>query len=68
MKRSFQHLRLTIATIQRKAKHVAHEVLQGLCFFGGLAVIAYGTSLYSRPAGVMLGGLFAVWFSFLMAD
>jgi hypothetical protein len=60
--------RLSLAVFNRVAKRVAHEVMQGVLFFGGLAAVAYGAWMIYHPAGVILAGMFGVWFSFLTTD
>jgi len=41
--------------------------LAHLFFFAGIVSIIAGASLVYRPAGFIVGGLFAMWVSFLIA-
>ena len=66
MKRRLQMLRTGLQARSRaaalRASNVAH-----LMFFLGILAIITGCGLIYRPAGFIVGGLFGMWLSFLIA-
>lgn len=56
---------LLFARFNRNAKHALSEALQALLFFGGLTGISFGAWMVYHPLGPILGGIFAVYISFM---
>jgi hypothetical protein len=63
----YKLFRAQLARLRAAAAPIPPLVFEQVCFFGGLASIAYGAGLMYRPLGFIVGGLFAFWLATLIS-
>jgi hypothetical protein len=65
--RGFSAFRRGAIKLQQKVSALVPAFLEQVFFFGGIASVSYGAWMIYKPLGPIIGGVSAVWISFLIA-